>query len=169
VKPGPRSIPTAIKVLNGNPGKRPLNHNEPDPGLITADNPLVCPEYLSEEARKEWDLMVPVLMRMRVLTAADETMVMALCVHKAQLVSAIKQMAKMGTIVREGEKTKTLPDGSKVEYKGVIRQNPVLSIIQKETAAIQKICAEFGLTPSSRVRLQAPSDGGAGNPYAQLG
>jgi len=169
VKPGPRPLPTSIHKLNGNPGKRPLNNNEPDPGLVTADNPLECPEYLDPGARKEWDRITPILMRMRILTEADLVMVATWCIHQSVLVEATKNYAKSGIIVREGESEKKLPDGSIVTKKGHIRQNPLLSIIQKETAIIKGIAAEFGFTSSSRVRLQTPNDGGAGNPYAQLG
>src|SRR5689334_3828108 len=47
---GPAPKPTAIKKIQGNPGKRPLNENEPqlEPGIPE------CPDYLDEIARKEW-------------------------------------------------------------------------------------------------------------------
>lgn len=39
---GPKPKPTAIKILEGNPGKRPLNLNEPKPQRIAPE----CPVYL---------------------------------------------------------------------------------------------------------------------------
>ena len=166
-QPGPRPQPSSIRLLNGNPGKRAINKSEPRPDLITPENPLPCPAYLDAGGREEWEHIVPILMRMRVLTDADETMVVAWCMHKSYLVSAMRDLAKMGTIVREGDKEKTLTDGSVVKYKGHIRQNPLLTVIQKETAIIKGLAAEFGLTSSSRVRLIAPNDGG-GNPWAEF-
>ena len=46
-------IPTAIKILQGNPGKRPLNQNEPKP-IKRAPK---CPTWISSEAKKEWRRM----------------------------------------------------------------------------------------------------------------
>ena len=46
---GPKPKPTAIKILEGNPGKRPLNLNEPKPLQIAPE----CPDWLLDEAKKE--------------------------------------------------------------------------------------------------------------------
>jgi len=48
---GPKPKPTAIKILEGNPGKRPLNLNEPKPLQIAPE----CPDWLLAEAKKEWN------------------------------------------------------------------------------------------------------------------
>ena len=47
---GPAPKPTALKRLQGNPGKRALNDSEPRP---TATMPR-CPTHLQGEARAEW-------------------------------------------------------------------------------------------------------------------
>ena len=47
---GRKPKPTAIKRLEGNPGKRPLNIYEPKP-LKKAPT---CPDWLDEEAKREW-------------------------------------------------------------------------------------------------------------------
>jgi hypothetical protein len=47
---GRRPLPTAIKELTGNPGKRPLNLDEPHPPKIIPK----CPKHLDENARKKW-------------------------------------------------------------------------------------------------------------------
>ena len=47
---GRKPKPTALKVLEGNPGKRPLNDREPVPPKGT----LKCPAWLLPEAKKEW-------------------------------------------------------------------------------------------------------------------
>ena len=44
--------PTAIKQLEGNPGKRQLNTNEPKP----KQKAPTCPKWLDDEAKKEWKL-----------------------------------------------------------------------------------------------------------------
>ena len=45
---GRKPKPTALKVLEGNPGKRPLNDREPVPPKGT----LKCPAWLLPEAKK---------------------------------------------------------------------------------------------------------------------
>jgi hypothetical protein len=45
---GRRPKPTRLKLITGNPGKRPLNRNEPNPKRIIP----ACPDFLQGEARK---------------------------------------------------------------------------------------------------------------------
>ena len=47
---GRKPTPTALKVLEGNPGKRKLNDNEPRPEKKAPS----CPKWLEPEAKKEW-------------------------------------------------------------------------------------------------------------------
>src|ERR1041384_4289249 len=48
---GRRPTPTRLKMLTGNPGKRPLNGDEPRPD----ENIPECPPELGPVARAEWD------------------------------------------------------------------------------------------------------------------
>ena len=53
---GRKPKPTAMKKLEGNPGKRPLNLFEPTP----EEKMPHCPDWLEEEAKAEWErLAVP--------------------------------------------------------------------------------------------------------------
>ena len=53
----PKPMPTALKILTGNRGKRPLNENEPKPKV----KKLKPPEYLDKVAKKEWSRIAPIL------------------------------------------------------------------------------------------------------------
>ena len=66
---GRRPLPTAVKDLRGNPGKRPRNLNEPQ---IEVGDPEM-PAGLSDAAKQEWDAMVPHLKKMGVLTPVDRS------------------------------------------------------------------------------------------------
>ena len=66
---GRKPKPTALKVLEGNPGKRPLNDHEP----IPPKGELKCPSWLLPEAKKEWKRLASSLEAMGVLTMADLT------------------------------------------------------------------------------------------------
>mgnify|MGYP007027670339 CR=1 FL=1 len=48
--------PTALKVLEGNPGKRPLLGNEPHPRVAG----VTCPSFLGKTAKTEWGRSRPV-------------------------------------------------------------------------------------------------------------
>jgi phage terminase small subunit len=51
---GRRPKPTRLKLLTGNPGKRPLNETEPRPEAAIPE----CPVVLGPVARQEWDRLV---------------------------------------------------------------------------------------------------------------
>ena len=52
---GPPPKPTALKLVEGNPGRRPLNENEPKPPLAT----LKPPTWLDADGRKVWRQLAP--------------------------------------------------------------------------------------------------------------
>ena len=64
---GRKPKPTRLKVITGNPGKRPLNLDEPMPEPIVPDFP---PE-LSPAAQIEWHRLAGELGKLRVLTNLD--------------------------------------------------------------------------------------------------
>ena len=72
---------TALKLLTGNPGKRPLPENEPQP-----EGEVVCPEFVAEdpEAKKIWDYYAPMLEAQGVLTSWDVHMFGAWCCLAAE-------------------------------------------------------------------------------------
>src|SRR5262249_37411259 len=72
---GRRPKPTHLKLLQGNPGKRPYNANEPKP----APQVPSPPEHLTEVALKEWNRLAELLGRIGLLTAIDRTAFAAYC------------------------------------------------------------------------------------------
>lgn len=64
---GRKPKPTAVKKLEGNPGKRKLNTKEPVPAKGMPD----CPEWLLPEAKKEWERLADLMNQMGVLTEVD--------------------------------------------------------------------------------------------------
>ena len=72
---GPAPKPTAIKRLEGNPGKRKLNETEPKPTMGVPE----CPDYLDDVAKKEWGRLTTILTAMKVLTEADYIALANLC------------------------------------------------------------------------------------------
>ena len=72
---GRKPKPTAIKKLEGNPGKRKLNTKEP----IPAKGMPNCPEWLMPEAKKEWERLADLMNQLGVLTEVDMAAFAAYC------------------------------------------------------------------------------------------
>ena len=149
---GPRAKPTNLKILQGNPGRRPLNDSEPQYGL-SADN-LKPPPYLSTYAKKEWKRIVPLLQKNKLLTDADITMLAAYCQAYGRFVEAEK-------LIRANGYT-TLTD------KGNVIQRPEVGIANKAMEEMLKFGREFGLTPSSRTQLHVENPDAAEDPFMTL-
>lgn len=130
-------------MLEGNPAKRALPADEPMPMGGAPD----MPRYLDCEARREWKRLVPILLAMRVLTEADGLALASLCQAYSILVRAQKDMRKATKGGSSGLLMKT--------PSGYIQQSPLIGIINGQVEIINKISREFGLTPSSRMRLSA--------------
>lgn len=140
---GRKPLPTAVKVLTGNPGKRPLNDAEPMGGpLELLPDP---PEWLGQYGEAEWYRTGPVLIHMGLLTEADVPLLETYCASFDLLIESRMDVKEHGMVI----------EGS----RGPVR-NPALAAIAQATTAIKGLAAEFGLTPSSRSRLKLPGDDG---------
>ena len=136
---GRRPKPTRLKLLTGNPGKRPLNANEPKPEAAVPD----CPAELGPVARREWDRMAAELAALRILTQLDRAALAAYCGAYAMWAEATESIQKYGTMVKS-------PTGYPV-------QSPYVSIANRQAEIMMRIASEFGFTPASRSRISTPS------------
>jgi len=130
-------------MLEGNPGKRPINANEPIPpnGIVK------CPTWLLPEAKKEWKRLATSLEAMGVLTVADLMAFSGYCQAYARW--------------REAEEFITQHSSIFKTPSGYVQQVPQVSIAQQNLKIMQSFCTEFGLTPACRARIIA--NGGASN------
>src|SRR5919108_3560121 len=92
---GPAPTPTALKLLLGNPGKRPLPKGDPRP---TPGVPP-CPSWLEGEARKEWRRITPELRALGLLTAVDRAALAAYCQSYARWRQAEEVLSRRGLVV----------------------------------------------------------------------
>ena len=93
---GRKPTPTAIKELEGNPGKRPLNDAEPKPERKAPP----CPKWLEPEAKKEWRRLSKQLEQIGVLTEVDQAAFASYCQAYARWKEAEEFMTQHGTIVK---------------------------------------------------------------------
>ena len=140
---GRKPKPSAIRLLEGNPGKRAINQREPKPDKKAPP----CPKWLDPEAKKEWRRLSKKLEQLGILTEADMSVFASYCQAYARWKAAEEIISSHGFI----SKTPS----------GYLQAIPHVAIA-KEYARIMNRCAEqFGLTPSSRSRLIAGETGGS--------
>ena len=145
---GRKPKPTALRAIEGNPGKRRLNDREPTPPEGVPD----CPDELDDVARAEWFRTASVLKEMKLLTRADRTALLAYCTVYARWVEAEAQVRKYGAIVKSPN-------------KGFPMKSPYLTVADQSLESMRKFMVEFGLTPSSRSRIRVPEDAGAADEF----
>ncbi len=131
---GRKPTPTALTVLRGNPGKRPLNDREPAPQAKAPP----CPRHLNKPARAEWKRMAKRLKRNGLLTEIDGTALALYCEAFARWVDAKAKVEASGYVVKTA--------------LGNPIQNPYLAVANKAHEHVRQMLGEFGMTPSSRSR-----------------
>jgi P27 family predicted phage terminase small subunit len=136
---GRRPKPTRVKVLTGNPGKRPLNQFEPRPEPSIPD----CPPQLGEVAQREWNRLVQELAPLRLMTNLDRAALAAYCGAYALWADATEAIQKYGAMVKS-------PTGYPV-------QSPYVAIANRQAEIMMRIASEFGFTPASRSRISTAS------------
>lgn len=140
---GRRPLPTALKILRGNPGNRKLNRAEPKPDTRIP----VCPRHLKGEARSEWRRTSRELHRLGLLTTIDRAALAAYCQVWARWVKAECEVERIGEVVKAPE-------------TGYPIQNPFLSVANAALKQMRAYLVEFGMTPSSRSRLTVAPEAG---------
>ena len=131
---GRRPKPTHLKLLQGNPGKRRLNSNEPKP---PQELPL-APEHLNDAAKKEWNRLGPQIVKLGLLTSIDGSAFAAYCVVYARWVEAEEALKKTGFVVKA-------PSGYPM-------LSPFYTVANQCLSQMRAYLTEFGMTPSSRSR-----------------
>jgi P27 family predicted phage terminase small subunit len=132
---GRRPKPSRLKALTGNPGKRPLNANEPQPEVTVPE----CPPELGPVARREWDRLSQELASLGLLTNLDRSALAAYCGAYALWAEATEAIQKYGTMVKS-------PSGYPI-------QSPYVAIANRQAEIMMRIASEFGFTPASRSRI----------------
>jgi P27 family predicted phage terminase small subunit len=147
---GGKPKPTALRMLQGNPARKPLPKHEAKPpsGIPQA------PKHLTPEAREHWDEVCEPLAKIGLLTVIDGEALAGYCESRAIYVEAKTRMIEEGISV-------TSPNGYKIP-------SPSFNVAMKAMKQMQSWLAEFGMTPSSRSRVRAGEPGEASDPFEDL-
>ena len=133
---GRKPKPTRLKLVQGNPGKRPINKAEAKPPKAKV---IRAPAHLPAEGRKEYRRVARMLTPIGLLTEVDLKALELYAETYAVWREAVEKVHIAGLVVK-----------AKNGYPG---QNPYLAIATNASKRMQSLLAEFGMTPSSRSRI----------------
>jgi P27 family predicted phage terminase small subunit len=132
---GRKPKPTHLKLIEGNPGKRPINGAEPKP----PGGQPTCPAHLSPTAKAEWKRLASDLNAIGLLTLIDRAALATYCQSYGRWVEAERKLTETPPLLKTPA--------------GYVQQSPWLTIANKERELMARYMTELGLTPSSRSRL----------------
>ena len=136
--------PTALKLVTGNPGKRALNKNEPDPTYL---EDLTPPAWLSQAAREVWQEIAPKLAKVNLLTEIDVYLLAMGCTAISQYQRAVKCAG--ADLVKS--KCDTDEDGKTVTAGEHV--NPWLIVQSMAFKQSSAVFQQFGMSPAARTRI----------------
>lgn len=137
---GPAAKPTATKKLEGTYRADRAPRNEPKPRVGAP----ACPAWLQGEGRKEYRRLAKMLAGLRVITEADRS-ALAAYAREYELWRAADEYVERHGQLEYGE-------------KGNAYMSPMVGIANMHFKNMVKLMVEFGLTPSSRTRIEARPD-----------
>jgi P27 family predicted phage terminase small subunit len=143
MKRGRAPTPNVIRLAAGNPGRRPINQNEPKPPPARPEPPA----HLGATAKAEWQRVVGQLFDCGLMTALDTPMLMAYCDAFGRYVEASRTMEELARAdpVTRGVLVRTA-NGNPI-------MNPVLCTLRSSRGDMARFAVEFGMSPASRSRI----------------
>lgn len=147
--------PTALKLLEGNPGKRALD-------LSAGVNPRVeipdAPKHLGKEARKEWKRITPILEELGLISGLDRTALGLYC----QTVGRLHELetafnGQVASMERDGADyaDAVCRASYALTPSGYAQQSVLQQLIKSHREQVNRYLMHFGLSPAARARVQA--------------
>ena len=133
---GRKPTPAAAKRLLGNPGKRPIRPDLPAP---LGAPPMPQRLMVEPVAVEKWRELVPLLLELGTLTQADGEALATLCEVYAATQACLMELRASGPVMHTD--------------LGGVKPNPAGPLYRGLVSLQASLMGEFGLTPSSRVRL----------------
>lgn len=129
--------PTNLRILQGNPGKVPINKNEPKPDVLIP----AAPDFLVGYALEEWHRVTPILERLGLISDIDVMELAAYC-----------QCYKRW---REAEEKLRVSNMTIITANGTEIQSPYISIANRAMTQMHQFAGQFGMSPASRAGVTA--------------
>jgi P27 family predicted phage terminase small subunit len=132
---GPAPQPQKLKLLHGNPGKRPLKKRS----TPSTASKVSCPEWLGPGAKAEWRRVAPELVRLGLLTSLDRGVLAGYCDSYARWVECTRFLQAHGAHY--------------IAPNGQPRKWPQVEEAKQAAQSMKAFAGEVGLSPNSRLRL----------------
>ena len=145
---GRKPKPTRLKLLAGE--TRRINKREPKPKRVIPSPP----EHVSEAAKLAWGSLSTRLDRLGLLTELDSFSLEKLCETYVETLEIQKVLRVEGRFQRVTTKTGDV----------MIRAHPGISAFDAAERRFRALMTEFGLTPSSRSRIEIESPSADADP-----
>jgi P27 family predicted phage terminase small subunit len=155
---GPKPKNPALKILAGNPGRRPVAGGRTRGRAIAKGIPDRPPE-LTGEAAAEWDRLAPELDACGILAATDRGILSAYCLAVADMLAARAAVMEFGRWVSQPVQNAR---GEVLGSKWV--EHPAVKLLADASRRIERFGAALMLNPAARDRRE-----GAGEPAAPEG
>ena len=135
---GRKPDPIPLRLLKGNTSNRRI------PKTAEAETRLPkCPEWLNPVAKTEWKRAGAILEELRLISELDSMAFAVYCENCAVIIQCSNYIKAQGGYAKylSGKNSQTAPH---------------LAAMNKAYNNIKSFCAEFGMTPSSRGRIEIP-------------
>jgi P27 family predicted phage terminase small subunit len=148
---GRKPLPTKLKLVRGTlRGDR----RNPREAALSPARPT-CPRELSPAAKREWRRVAAELAVAGLLTRVDRAGLAAYCAAWSRWIEAEEALRRYGTIIKS--------------QSGYPMVSPYFSVASKSLEQMRLLLGEFGMTPSSRSRVNAdPVERGGESKWAGL-
>lgn len=133
---GRKPKPIDLRLLEGNRGHRPISDSTPRPRPVKPKKPA----WLDKIARREWNRICKLLEPLGLLTQIDGAALGVYCQAYSRLKKAEDLIAAEGLTC--------------IDHHGDLKTRPEVLISEKAMKTLRMIAAEFGMTPSSRGRIE---------------
>lgn len=140
-KPKPRKRTKSAAQHKRDGTYRADRHGQNDPPAFTASDDIHGPDYLSSDAKAEWERLAPELIRLGMFTVADRAMFATYCQSYSDYWKLTAELNALDSWA------------TKPTEKGYVCTVPQVNTRMKVWAVLKEAAARFGFDPSSRASM----------------
>jgi P27 family predicted phage terminase small subunit len=143
---GPPPMPTHLKLLRGNPGKRPIR---PEPEPVVSEQVPPPPALLTGYALDEWNRVAPELHRIRLLSVLDLQILALYCL-------SYKRWRDCEEVLRSMAERDPATSALLIRRRdGSVGRNPIVKMSSHAAQQMIAAAGHFGMSPAARARIAA--------------
>jgi P27 family predicted phage terminase small subunit len=162
---GRKPKPDYLKLLEGNPGKRTITDGkDKNSGYDAGNCRIKMPSWLDSEAKKVWKSLKPALLTAGALEETDSDTLGMLCATYSRWKNSNSRLYDADTVAAGiVEMIKAAEPHQRAEIEEMLKafcqyeESRQSKLEEKYFARLKWLLVEFGMTPSSRSRIDSGS------------